>query len=53
VLAYHLQDNTADLVGITTLTLAAFINGMASASLTLILQFLFAQLLGSPPRYSY
>lgn len=46
VLAYRLQDNTADLVGITTLTLASFINGMASASLTLILQFLFAQLLG-------
>lgn len=46
VLSYRLQDNTADLIGITTLTLAAFINGMASASLTLILQFLFAQLLG-------
>ncbi len=43
---YRLQDNLADLVGITTLTLAAFFNGMASASLTLILQFLFAQLLG-------
>ncbi len=46
VLAYHLQDNMTDLVGLTTLTLASFFNGMASASLTLILQFLFAQLLG-------
>jgi cyclic-di-AMP phosphodiesterase PgpH len=46
VLAYHLQDPLADLAGITTLTIASFFNGMASASLTLILQFLFAQLLG-------
>ncbi|RPJ49197.1 MAG: HDIG domain-containing protein, partial [Chloroflexi bacterium] len=46
VIAYRLQDPLADLVGITTLTAASFLNGMASASLTLILQFLFAQLLG-------
>jgi cyclic-di-AMP phosphodiesterase PgpH len=46
ILAYRLPDPLADVVGITTLIGAAFFNGVASASLTLILQFLFAQLLG-------
>jgi cyclic-di-AMP phosphodiesterase PgpH len=46
ILAYRLNDPLSDLVGITTLIGAAFFNGLASASLTLILQFLFAQLLG-------
>lgn len=46
ILAYRLPDALTDLVGITTLTGAAFFAGLASASLTLILQFLFAQLLG-------
>lgn len=46
ILAYRLQDPVTDLVGITTLVGTAFLNGLASASLALILQFLFAQLLG-------
>jgi len=46
VLAYRLGDSMTDLLGIGTLTAAAFFNGMASASLTLILQFLMAQILG-------
>ncbi len=46
VLAYRLPDTVTDLVGVTTLTGTAFLNGLASASLTLILQFLFSQMLG-------
>jgi putative nucleotidyltransferase with HDIG domain len=45
-LAYRLADPLSDLLGLTTLTGAAIFYGMASSSLTLILQFLFAQLLG-------
>jgi putative nucleotidyltransferase with HDIG domain len=46
IIAYRLTDTTTDLVGLTTLAGAAIFNGMASASLTLILQFMFAQILG-------
>jgi putative nucleotidyltransferase with HDIG domain len=46
VLAYRLTDPITDLIGLATLTGASFFNGIASASLALILQFLFAQLLG-------
>ena len=46
LMAYRLNDPNTDLVGLTTLAGAAFFNGMASASLTLILQFMFAQILG-------
>ncbi len=46
ILAYRLPDTVTDLVGLATLSGAALINGIASASLALILQFLFAQLLG-------
>lgn len=46
VLTYRLTDSLTDLLGIGTLIGAAFFNGMASASLTLILQFLLAQILG-------
>lgn len=46
ILAYRLSDSLTDLVGLSTLTGVSFLTGMASASLTLILQFLFAQLLG-------
>lgn len=46
ILAYRLPAGVTDLAGISTLVGAAFFNGMASASLTLILQFLFAQILG-------
>ncbi len=46
VLAYRLAESFTDILGLGTLIGAAFFNGMASASLTLILQFLFAQILG-------
>lgn len=46
IFAYRLPDGLTDLIGITTLTGSAFLNGLASASLTLILQFTFAQILG-------
>lgn len=46
ILAYRLPDSITDLLGLTTLAGASFFNGIASASLALILQFLFSQLLG-------
>lgn len=46
ILAYRLNDSLTDLLGITTLLGAAVFNGVASASLTLLFQFLFAQVLG-------
>ena len=46
ILAFRLQDSVTDLLGIMTLVGASFLNGLASASLALILQFLFARLLG-------
>lgn len=46
VLAFRLGDSITDGLGIATLIGAAFINGLASASLTLLFQYLVAQLLG-------
>ena len=46
VLAYRLPDPTSDLVGIATLIGAALLNGVASASLAVLLQFFLAQILG-------
>ena len=46
ILAYRLPDTLTDLLGLATLTGGAFFMGLASASLTLILQFFIAQLLG-------
>jgi putative nucleotidyltransferase with HDIG domain len=46
ILAYRLPDSITDWVGIATLIGASFLNGLASASLTLIIQYLFAQILG-------
>jgi len=46
ILAYRLNDSSTDLLGISTLTAAAFFDGVVSASLTLVLQFLLAQVLG-------
>jgi hypothetical protein len=48
ILAYRLPDTITDLLGIATLSGAAFLNGLASASLTLLLQFLFACDRGNP-----
>jgi putative nucleotidyltransferase with HDIG domain len=46
ILAYRLPDSYTDWLGIATLIGASFLNGLASASLTLLFQYIFAQLLG-------
>jgi putative nucleotidyltransferase with HDIG domain len=46
IAAYRLPSANMDWFGIATLTLASFLNGLASASLALLLQFLFSQMLG-------
>jgi putative nucleotidyltransferase with HDIG domain len=46
ILAFRLPNTITDTIGIVTLLGAAIFNGMASASVTLLLQFLFAQILG-------
>ena len=46
LLAYRLTSPTTDLLGLATLIVAAFLNGMASASLSLLLQYIFAQVIG-------
>lgn len=45
VIAYRVPDGVTDLVGLMTLSGASAFSGLASASLTLLLQFLFAQAL--------
>ena len=45
IMAYRLGDSVTDWIGIASLSAASLFNGIASASLTLILQFLFSQLL--------
>ncbi|NMB89255.1 MAG: hypothetical protein GYA17_12920, partial [Chloroflexi bacterium] len=46
ILAYRLTDNSTDWIGLLTLVLAAFLNGAASAGMTLLLQYIFSQVLG-------
>jgi len=46
IIAYRLPDALTDWVGITTLVGVSFLNGIATASITLLFQYLFAQLLG-------
>jgi len=46
VIVYYLPKPTSDLVGVTTLIGAAIFNGLASASLAVVLQFFLAQILG-------
>jgi putative nucleotidyltransferase with HDIG domain len=46
VVVYRLPQPNMDWIGLTTLIGAAFFNGLASASLTVLLQFIFAQFLG-------
>lgn len=46
ILVYRISDPYTDWIGVTTLIIASFLNGLASASLTLLLQYLMAQLLG-------
>lgn len=47
ILAYRLPEALTDWVGLATLSGAAFIAGLASASLTLLFQFLFSRVLGT------
>jgi putative nucleotidyltransferase with HDIG domain len=46
VIVYRLPQPSMDWIGLATLAAAAFFNGLASASLTVLLQFIFAQFLG-------
>lgn len=46
ILSLRLFEGTTDLIGLITLSLASLINGMASASLGLLLHFIIAQILG-------
>ncbi len=46
VLAYRIPGSFTDWVGLATLSGVSLVNGIGSASLTLLLQFLFSQLLG-------
>lgn len=48
VAAYRLPNPQSDMVGMVTLSGAILLNGIASASLALLLQFLLSQLLGLP-----
>ena len=48
ITAYRLTNPFTDLIGLFTLYGATFLNGFASASLALLLQFLLSQLLGLP-----
>ncbi|NPV76762.1 MAG: HDIG domain-containing protein [Anaerolineae bacterium] len=46
ILAYRLPTGTTDLIGTLTLMATSIVNGLASASLALLFQFLIAQILG-------
>ncbi|MEJ5200921.1 MAG: HDIG domain-containing metalloprotein [Anaerolineales bacterium] len=46
ILVYRLPNPYTDWIGVATLVVAAFLNGLASASLTLLLQYLISQFLG-------
>lgn len=46
IIAYRMQDSYTDLMGLTTLIGAVLFNGIASSSLTLVLQFFYSQILG-------
>lgn len=47
IIAYRLSATSMDLIGMATLMGSSFINGLASASLALLFQFILAQLLGT------
>ena len=46
ILAYRLPDSVTDWIGIATLSGASIINGIIVAGLTLLLQYIFSQILG-------
>jgi hypothetical protein len=47
ILAYRLPDTVTDWIGIATLAGAALVNGLSAAAVTLFLQFVFSQVLGT------
>jgi hypothetical protein len=47
ILAYRLPDSVTDWIGIATLAGAALVNGLSAAAVTLFLQFVFSQVLGT------
>jgi len=47
ILAYRLPDSVTDWIGIATLSGASLFNGLAAASLTLLLQYVYSQLLST------
>jgi len=48
LLAYKLTDPLSDLIGLATLIGVSFLNGIASASVALLIQYLLSQLMGLP-----
>ena len=47
IIAYRLPDSVTDWIGIATLSAASVINGFGAAAMTLLLQYLFSQTLGT------
>jgi putative nucleotidyltransferase with HDIG domain len=47
ILSYRLPDSVTDLIGIATLAAAALVNGIGAAGVTLLLQYMFSQILGT------
>lgn len=47
IIAYRLSPGNIDFIGLATLLGSAFINGLASASLALLFQYIFSQVLGT------
>lgn len=46
IIAYRLPDSVTDWIGIATLSATSLINGLGAAAMTLLLQYLFSQILG-------
>ena len=47
IIAYRLPDSVTDWIGIATLSATSLINGFGAAAMTLLLQYLFSQILGT------
>jgi len=47
ILGYRLVDSVTDWIGIATLSAASLVNGLGAAGLTLLLQYVFSQILGT------